>query len=566
MTKSRLFDFSGPAMAIVALVLMCGVSVRYVPFWYDELLTHILVSDPSFTHMLGAQADLINSAPPLYFILTWPVAQVFGSSEFVLRIWSSLGIFAAMVLTWCLLQRLYGAWPASSAVVVGFFSSAMVLYQNMEARCYGLFLAEIALATLLGVLLVSRRPASKKLLAANAVTHAALVTTHYFGFFYSGVIIIALGLRLYGQPRQLVRGVASVLIGWLAFIPCVPILICHMEFNHPHGWIDVPDFKDLRKLIHEDVGSAWPAALVVLGMTATIGWYGRRRRGNSGLTSAGGVDSPSIAPDADCRAERRTLAAIMFGYLLIPPSVWILSQFAPPVFLPRYFIGDALISCFVFAQLTFWMLEAVRRLQRDLPEKVSGALYWLPQFCLALLAIGYIGYPTTRLIQQMSLGQYQKIKGVPYQPVAIADVQLPIVFENSGEFLPRYHYRSPSQNLICVIDRDAAIDPKASRRANNLDQIATALKRHYPELPIYTTAELLARYDRFIVLKVEWLVWFERNIDGRENLWWRNVMSQCDDLRSRGVSPILVSRIDRAAPPRSSTRLASPVSGRSATD
>src|SRR5262245_13657123 len=113
-------EFATPTAAVIALTSMCVMSAFFLPFWFDELLTHYVVNDHSFSHMLAATGDLVNASPPLYFIVTWPLAQVFGATELPLRVYSSLGISAALLVTWSLLRRLYGAWPAAVAVAVAF--------------------------------------------------------------------------------------------------------------------------------------------------------------------------------------------------------------------------------------------------------------------------------------------------------------------------------------------------------------------------------------------------------------------------------------------------------------
>src|SRR5262245_65670489 len=111
-------EFATPTAAVIALTSMCVMSAFFLPFWFDELLTHYVVNDHSFSHMLRATGDLVNASPPLYFIVTWPLAQVLGAGELPLRLYSSLGVSAALVLPWSLLRRQYWALPGAVAVEV----------------------------------------------------------------------------------------------------------------------------------------------------------------------------------------------------------------------------------------------------------------------------------------------------------------------------------------------------------------------------------------------------------------------------------------------------------------
>ena len=302
MPISRPREFLTPLVAIFVLTASCIASTYYLPFWFDELLTHYVVSDPSFSHMLGAESDLINTTPPLYFIVVWPLAQIFGASELPLRLFSSFAISAALVMTWHLLRRLYGTRPASVAVVVGFLGSTAVWYQNMEARMYGMFLAEIAVAVLLAVQVMSSHSIRWYWLAGNSAIHGAIVTTHYFGILYSGAILAATFVMLLKRRPILIRWVASVLIGWLAFVPCIPIFVHHLEFSKPHGWIPPPTITDFAKVVGGDIFFTFPAAVAIMGCLFVIRLLSGKRFQS---TSSDGVE-----------AERKSTGLVNAGAIL----------------------------------------------------------------------------------------------------------------------------------------------------------------------------------------------------------------------------------------------------------
>ena len=68
----------------------------------------------------------------------------------------------------------------------------------------------------------------------------------------------------------------------------------------------------------------------------------------------------------------------------------------------------------------------------------------------------------------------------------------PLVFENLVEFFVENYYSTPADQCVLIVDRAAALDPQAGSGANNLDQMATALKRNYPTLPILTICGISA--------------------------------------------------------------------------
>ena len=52
--RLSLRHLSTPFLAVVTLTATCVMSAFYVPFWFDELLSYYLLSDPSLGHMLSA--------------------------------------------------------------------------------------------------------------------------------------------------------------------------------------------------------------------------------------------------------------------------------------------------------------------------------------------------------------------------------------------------------------------------------------------------------------------------------------------------------------------------------
>jgi len=64
--------------------------------------------------MMVAFADKFTNVPPLYFILGWLWARAFGVTELSLRLFSSLGMSIACVITWMTLRRNYAPFFARS--------------------------------------------------------------------------------------------------------------------------------------------------------------------------------------------------------------------------------------------------------------------------------------------------------------------------------------------------------------------------------------------------------------------------------------------------------------------
>ncbi len=532
----RIADWVFPAASVFVLLLTCIASATRVRFWFDELLSYYLLSDPSFSHMLRAQYDLINTTPPLYFILTWPLAQIFGAGELPLRVFSSIGICTALLLTWHLLRRLYGQWPAAVAVTICFLSSHTIRYQNMEGRFYGLFLAEIAAAVSLAVFTSVERPVRWRWLIAVAVVHGMLVTTHYFGFIYSGAILTAMFFSRLHEPRQWIRCGAAVLTGWLAFIPCLPMFFHHLEFNKPHGWIERPTVGDLTELLTADLKSTLIAAAVVLGLAAFIRTISPRNPA-----------APTFRDQPELFAARRAAAITMLMLVLVPIAVWTKSRISAPLFVSRYFLSDVLVWSFLCAYCLHVVLnrgDAAAATSDNLRR--ATVLRRAPRAVLAIMAATYILLPTVKNIQLLRAGQVHKKTFFSNEMMlALEKYHLPIVSEDVLSLLPLSFYSEPTTELLTIVDRPAAIDPDAGHGANTNNQIAMALKRHYPDLPIVSTQELLDGYGSFIVIDESWLKWFELRLEDHPDFECKPLLDAIPEPNPVGIEIYLVQKRDQ---------------------
>ena len=423
---------------------------------------------------------------------------------------------------WGLLRRLYGTWPASVAVLICFFSSHTIRFQNMEARFYGLFLAEISAAIVLTVLIATQRPLRWRYLAGIAVVHAMLVTTHYFGFLYSGAILLAMLWSLRKELSRLVQCAAAVFVGWLAFIPCLPMFFHHLEFNKPHGWIHPPKVSDLVDLFRTEVKSSLLGGLALLAL-GTLLWRFYRPV----------AQSQQPLERTEIVAQRRVMAWCMLMLFLVPIGVWVISRVMAPIFVARYFLSDVLVWSFLYANAVYFIVQASNRVaQQCTNSRHRNGWYWGPRLMLGLIGALYLILPTAKSLAQMRAGTMYKRPPIPTALLGeLLQYHVPVVMEDTLEFMPLNFYSNPGEQYFCILDRQAALDPEADRGANTLDQIGSALKRHYPDLPLITTQELLSQYDRFIVCDVDWLLWYERNIENRSEFKCSEVAVESSEAR-----------------------------------
>jgi mannosyltransferase len=171
-----------PAQAVVALTALAAV-VRFATldaqgFWLDEAATvHLVRMD------LGGMLDRLSeseSTPPLYYLLAWLWAKVFGSGEVGIRMLSALigtaFVPAAYAAAAELCSRRVGIAVAALAAV-----SPVLVWYSQEARAYAL-LALLTAVALWAFARVLERPSGRSL-AAWAAASALALATHYFAAF-----------------------------------------------------------------------------------------------------------------------------------------------------------------------------------------------------------------------------------------------------------------------------------------------------------------------------------------------------------------------------------------------
>ena len=139
-------------LAAVAGVTAAGAAVRFATlsvqsFWLDEAVTHQLV-----TSSLGAMLRAIphsESTPPLYYVLAWAWARVFGTGEAGLRSLSALFGTATIVLVALIARRLAGDRAAVAAAALA-AANPLLIWYSQEARAYALLVALCAVTVVPG--------------------------------------------------------------------------------------------------------------------------------------------------------------------------------------------------------------------------------------------------------------------------------------------------------------------------------------------------------------------------------------------------------------------------------
>lgn len=232
--------------SLLSLLTSCILWSSHKQAWMDEILTWKEVSDPSLWHLYYAIQHGADGGQPLFYTTAWLWARAFSTGVLALRLYSSVAICGALLITWRTVRHFYGMWATAFGVLFFWGTSGVLLDQNAEARFYGLYLLAVAVTVNLYTRLTARPAPTRMLLVLAFVSQAALVSTHILGLIYSGLILLALIISDAAKERLRFTLYLAYAAGWLALLVWVPAIRSSMAAGKPHGWISMPTLTDLR--------------------------------------------------------------------------------------------------------------------------------------------------------------------------------------------------------------------------------------------------------------------------------------------------------------------------------
>lgn len=491
--KLSKWDYLYLLITAATLLISCVVVSAKKYYWNDELFSYFMTSEPTFSRMVAAFNDKLNNTPILYFLLGWSWDKVFGSSELSLRLFTWLGMCAALVLTWKMLRRSYALWPTAIGTVLVFCTSHIILEQNTEARMYGLFLAIAALALLLYDGFYRRSSISTSSLVVNACVHAAFVHTHLFGGFYSAAILFSLVVvdRIYKLFRP--RLYLSILLGWATLIFYIPAFLIQADAGKPRTWIPAPDFRDLLD-IYDFSRSApsFASRILLVGVLLIVCYSFISGRDKSRYLNR-------------YKPNKSEIPVLMAGFLFIitPFFIWLISLTIKPIFYPRYMIPTAL--GWVVA-ITFVVSRSFQPLTSS--DGKTGGLNFDFVFAKPVISLLALLLIAIALYSPLRFAREYKREGKP----GLWDIkseamhkysQLPRVVTSGGLLLQRAYYSSERSKYFYILDWKSAVDKNSGTFPPQEYKHMQAWKRNFPQLfkdNILSSEEFLRRYDRFLVL------------------------------------------------------------------
>ncbi len=218
-----------PLVALTVLAAALRLSTLGLQsFWYDEAFTPVHVLHPSLWATLRSVVHSENT-PPLWYVIAWADARVFGTGELALRWPSALAGIATVPLAWTIGRELTGRRATAIAAAALVAVSPLLVWYSQEARAYELFVLTGAVA-MLCFLRALRQPGPRRM-AAFALSGAVALVCHYFAVF----LLVPMALWLLWERRT--RRAAVPAVGVLVLVGAALLPLIAAQGGHGTQWI-----------------------------------------------------------------------------------------------------------------------------------------------------------------------------------------------------------------------------------------------------------------------------------------------------------------------------------------
>jgi hypothetical protein len=218
---------------ILAAITVVGALLRFAmlgtqSYWVDEAqaANELHLSFGAMLHAIGSS----EPNPPLFFVVGWVWAKLFGTSEAGLRSMSALAGTAVIPIAFLCARELISKRAGLAAAALVALNPFMIWY-SQEAREY-MLLAAFCGASLL-FFVRSQRTRSARDLAGWALFSALAVLTHYFAAF----LVAPEALWLLSRPAHPRSRGSWAAVGAVAAVQValLPHFLDHA--SHPRDWI-----------------------------------------------------------------------------------------------------------------------------------------------------------------------------------------------------------------------------------------------------------------------------------------------------------------------------------------
>jgi hypothetical protein len=480
-----------------ACALLIGCAVAMFTFralndrlWSDELLTTTLLGARDLPKLWVGIVMGTDGNPPFYLTAAWLMKAALpqAMSLVVSLKLVNLVLTGVAVVALCRVGRRVISTEACwiGALLFVTLNDNVVLIA-FELRTYALYFLMAALAVLLQQRLIERRRSRDVL--GLAIVYVGLTLAHTFGIVYVACIALAGALSQIGGERSRLQLTATAIApSVLVFAAWSPFLREQQELMKPYGWIDRPGLPELLETLFASRTSMWVAALELLCLASVV--ISRTDKG---------FDLRAAAHDSRWQPWRYIIL-IMAGMTGVTLAGWVAAKLALPLFVPRYFTPQLIVSLAVHLAFGEWLIRHARR-------RRSAAL--LIGAAVAVLALQNV----VQLSRQSPHGgTVCADDNGNYLEGPFVNGGLPVIAESPHVFLPRIAYAEHGSVYRFPLDWEVVLKYPDQPRGNAVDfHIMQNLQAWAPMPSVMSTEELVRTYPEFLVIEQSGRAWF-RNL------------------------------------------------------
>src|SRR4051812_49265919 len=260
---------------LVGLVVLAAVlrfaTIDQQSYWLDEAFTVGLLRE-DFPHMLKYMTET-EATPPLYYVLAWPWAHVFGTGDVALRSFSAVVGTATVPVMYAAGRELVSRRAGLIAAALTATSPLMIWY-SQEARAYAL-LVLFGVASLWFFARVLNNPTRGNWVGFAVLSGLALMS-HYL----AGLLFVAEAVVLWWDPARRratywVAGGFALLCAALAPLVLVQdpqIRTQYRAISLVHRGKEVASEFAFGRASYEHSEFFWPSLLLVAVLAAGVVW------------------------------------------------------------------------------------------------------------------------------------------------------------------------------------------------------------------------------------------------------------------------------------------------------
>lgn len=270
-----------PAALVLLLALDFVRDQPAKPIVFDEALTALLASSPTWEDFGRSLTSGAHHTPPAYFVALRGWIAAASDSTTALRLPSVALTALGTLLLAGALRPVFGLWPALLASVAFTSSSTMLLANANEARPYAAWWAAQAGWLLLVSRSCTRRTAGPAMLGGVAALAFLAPAVQYAAFPF--LVASCAGLLAQGVVA---RDGISVRLALASAVGAVVFTAAHLDLaltqkarNVYGAWIAEPSLLNARVLYADGLAVPWEGvALAGLGAVVGMAWRAPRTR------------------------------------------------------------------------------------------------------------------------------------------------------------------------------------------------------------------------------------------------------------------------------------------------